>query len=305
MTALRGAPHISPEKGSAEKINPKTSGPERSAGADTGSVVRAQEIPPLTHAEAGVLSQTEYERVLALLEQLDGDDWSQPTYCTQWNVHQMVSHLAGSVTGSTTLREFLRQNVFSPYLRETGNPVDGTNKLQVLERAHMTPAELVAEFRHNGQIAVNNRRKLPWIVRKIHIPMGSLGLASFEYLMDTIYPRDQWMHRYDLCAATGRQMVVTPEHDGRLMALVLRELAGRLDRQLAPRSILLRLTGVLSISCHFGRATAPECTIEMDFFDLNLRASGRLTPAAIMARSHIEGDIATAQWFLEKLEVPY
>ncbi|MBW7882131.1 MAG: maleylpyruvate isomerase family mycothiol-dependent enzyme [Caldilineaceae bacterium] len=265
----------------------------------------ATAIPRLTHAEAGLLSQTEYERVLALLESLEGDDWAQPTYCTEWTVRDMVAHLAGAVTGSTTFAEFWRQNVANPYLRQVDDPVDGINRLQLEERAARTTAELVAEFRRNGQIAVRNRRKLLWPVRKIHLPMGSLGFASVEYLMDTIYPRDQWMHRYDICAATGKQLVVTPEHDGRIVALVLLDIAKKLKGQLAQRSVALRLTGEIGGEFLLGRSTNPGCTVAMDLIDLNLRASGRISVEEALERTVISGDRATGLWFLSNMEVPY
>lgn len=191
-------------------------------------VQKAIDIPACTHAEAGKLSQVAYERLLALLETLQGDEWQQPTYCTEWRVLDMVAHLAGSVTGSTSFAEFKRQNVSNPYLKD--DPINGMNKLQVEERADKSTAELITEFRQNGQIAVNNRQRLPWLLRKIRVPMGELGFASFEYLMDIIYPRDQWMHRYDICAATGKKMVVTAEHDGRIVALVLRDIAQKLRK---------------------------------------------------------------------------
>lgn len=262
-------------------------------------------IPSLTHAEAGQLAQTEVARVLALLGTLEGDDWSRPTYCTDWTVRQMVAHLAGAVTGSTSLGEFLRQNVLHPYTRRHSDPVDGTNRLQVEERAAMTTEDLIAEFRRNGQAAVDNRQRLPWWVRKIRLPMGSLGFAPIEYLMGTIYPRDQWMHRYDICAATGKRMVVTPEHDGRIVALVLRDIAAKLDAPLRTRSITLRLTGELEDVYRFGAPDMPHAEVEMDGFDFNLAASGRIPSAEAPQRAHISGDIAVAEWFLGNMAVPY
>lgn len=271
----------------------------------TMATQRAIDIPAATHAEASALAQTAYERVLALLEQLEGDDWIQPTYCTEWNVRQMVAHLAGAMTGCTTFAEFRRQNVSNPYIKEANNPVDGVNKLQVLERADKTPAELIAEFRENGQIAVNNRRDLPWIVRKIHLPLGPLGFTSIEYLMDIIYPRDEWMHRYDICAATGKQMVMTPEHDGRITELVLRDIAKKLNAQMAQCTVALHLKGAIEGEYLFGRATTPDCTLEMDVFDFSLRASGRINATEATARAHIDGDHTIATWFLNNMEVPY
>lgn len=268
-------------------------------------VQNAHDIPKPTHTEAGQLAQTEYERVLALLETLDGDDWHQPTYCTEWNVREMVAHLAGAAAGSTSFAEFKHQNITNPYIKQFENPVDGINKLQVEERAGKTTAELVAEFHQNGQIAVDKRRNLPWLIRKIYLPMGSLGFSSIEYLMDVIYPRDQWMHRYDICAATGKKMIVTPEHDGRIVALVVLDIAKKLKNILARRTILLQLTGAVEAEYMFGGKSVPDCTLTIDLFDFNLRASGRITAEQAAGKTNIDGDTAAANWFLQNMEVPY
>lgn len=275
-----------------------------SISADKMTLQNVADIPKLTHAEAGPLAQTEYERLLAVLETLSGDEWQQPTYCSEWNVRQMVAHLAGAVAGSSSFAEFKRQNIDAPYGDEVDEPVDGTNRLQIEERADKTTDELVAEFRELGQVAVHNRQKLPWIVRKIRVPMGSLGFASFEYLMDTIYPRDQWMHRYDICAATGKEMVVTPEHDGRIVALVLKDIARKLSKQLGNRTILLRLTGKVTAVYQFGQGT-PDCEIDIDFFDFNLRASGRISAEEALGKTAVSGDHAAAEWFIHNCEVMY
>ena len=264
-------------------------------------VQKASDIPPVAHAEAGRQSRTEFERVLALLESLEGDDWRQQTYCTEWTVREMVAHLAGSMTGSTSLSEFLRQNVRNPYIKEAKNPVDGTNRLQVEERANKTTAELIDEFRQNGPIAIKNRQKLPWLVRQIPVPQ----VGNFGYLMDIIYPRDEWMHRYDICAATGKKMVITPEHDGRLLDLVLLDIAKKLKKQLAGRSIVLQITGALSGIYQFGDKAEPGCTLEIDLFDFHLRASERISVEEAMRRTAVSGDEAAARWFLSKATVLY
>lgn len=269
------------------------------------SLPKAMAIPAATHQEAAVWSRVEYERLLAVLETLSGDDWTQPTFCTEWNVRDMVAHLAGAVTGSTTFAEFKRQNIANPYIRQFDKPIDGTNKFQIEERVDRRPDELVAEFRRNGPIAIANRQKLPWPIRKIHLPMGELGFVSIEYLMDVIYPRDQWMHRYDICAATGREMAVTEAHDGRIVALVLRDIATRLKKRLGDRTILLQLTGPLPAQYIFGTKATADCTVTIDVFAFNLRASGRITPSDALDSAAVTGDAASAAWFLESCEVPY
>ncbi len=50
---------------------------------------------------------------------------------------------------------------------------------------------------------------------------------TFGYLFETILTRDTWMHRIDTAEATGRPMVLTPEHDGVLVADLVAEWAGR------------------------------------------------------------------------------
>ncbi|MAT97166.1 MAG: hypothetical protein CL608_08490 [Anaerolineaceae bacterium] len=264
-------------------------------------VRKAGDIPPVAHAEAGQHSRTEFERVLALLESLEGDDWRQQTYCTEWTVREMVAHLAGSMTGSTSLSEFIRQNVRNPYIKEAEEPVDGVNRLQVEERADKTTAEIIDEFRQSGPSAIKNRQKLPWLVRQIPIPdVGNVG-----YLMDIIYPRDEWMHRYDICAATGKKMVITPEHDGRLTDLVLLDIAKKLKKQLAGRTIVLQITGAVTGTYQFGNKAEPDCTLEIDLFDLHLRASERISVDDAMRRTAVSGDEAAARWFLSNATVLY
>ena len=261
----------------------------------------ANEIPPVAHAEAGQLSRTEFERVLALLESQDGADWQQPTYCTEWNVRDMVAHLAGAMTGSTSLREFVRQNVTHPYVKAAAYPVDGTNRLQIEERAKQNTADIIAEFRQNGPIAIKNRQKLPWLVRQLPIP----GVGNFGYLMDIIYPRDEWMHRYDICAATGKKMVITQEHDGRILNLVLLDIAKKLQKPSAGRTIVLHITGALSGTYQFGSSTEPDCTLAIDLFDFHLRASERISAEKAVRRTAVSGDQTTAHWFLSSATVLY
>lgn len=262
---------------------------------------QASEISPVAHAEAGRLARTEFERVLAVLETLDGTDWQQPTYCTEWNVRDMVAHLAGAMTGSTSLREFVRQNITHPYVKAAAYPVDGTNRLQIEERAKQNTADIIAEFRQNGPIAIKNRQKLPWLVRQLPIP----GVGNFGYLMDIIYPRDEWMHRYDICAATGKKMVITPEHDGRILNLVLLDIAKKLQKSSAGRTIVLHITGALNGTYQFGHKAEPDCTLTIDLFDFHLRASERISAEEAVRRTAVSGDQTTAHWFLSSTTVLY
>lgn len=50
---------------------------------------------------------------------------------------------------------------------------------------------------------------------------------SIGYLTDVILTRDPWMHRLDLARATGRDLVLTADHDGVIVADVVAEWARR------------------------------------------------------------------------------
>jgi hypothetical protein len=58
------------------------------------------------------------------------------------------------------------------------------------------------------------------------MPLGApLGVRPLGYLMDRIYTRDAWLHRVDIARATGQELVLTAEHDGRFVADVVAEWA--------------------------------------------------------------------------------
>ena len=56
---------------------------------------------------------------------------------------------------------------------------------------------------------------------------GQVETWRMGYLLDVILTRDPWMHRVDVARATGRDMELTPEHDGRIIADVVAEWARR------------------------------------------------------------------------------
>jgi len=50
---------------------------------------------------------------------------------------------------------------------------------------------------------------------------------TFGYLFDIIHTRDPWLHRIDICRATGRNPELTADHDARIVADVVRDWAPR------------------------------------------------------------------------------
>lgn len=66
-------------------------------------------IPPLEHDEAMALAEAELDRLLALVDSLDGHDWTRPTDCTGWTVRDMLGHLLGMFALQADPEERTRQ----------------------------------------------------------------------------------------------------------------------------------------------------------------------------------------------------
>jgi uncharacterized protein (TIGR03083 family) len=177
----------------------------------------------MSHREWMGAAEVEYARLADLLASLSEGDWEEQTDCDSWNVRQVVAHLVGAAESTARMREMRRQQKLGRALRPG---VDGMNEVQVSERADVPAAQLRADLDAAGVRGVQARRRISAAVRAIRIPFGPpLGVRSVGYLMDRVYTRDAWMHRVDIARATARVLVLTPGHDGRLVADIVGEWA--------------------------------------------------------------------------------
>jgi uncharacterized protein (TIGR03083 family) len=185
-----------------------------------------REDATMRHDDWMAAAEEEYRRLGTLLAGLDDEDWRRPTDCTDWDVREMVAHLAGAAEATARVSELVRLSWLGLRLRAGGPLVDGINRVQVRERADAGPDELRRGLADAGARGVRRRRKIPALLRAVPMPMGApLGVRPLGYLMDRIYTRDAWMHRVDIARATGRELVLTADHDGRLVADVVAEWA--------------------------------------------------------------------------------
>ncbi len=266
----------------------------------------AAHIPALGREEAYELAMTAFERILAVVENLSGDDWTQPTDCTEWTVKDMVAHLSGSCAGFASWKGHARQTVRNPYLFKISPAIDAINAIQVDDRANYTPEELVAEFRELGPKAIRTRYRVPWLLRIIPLPNIVVPgkVVPVSYLLDIIYSRDEWMHRADLCRASGQKMLLTEDHDARMVELILRDIAV-MNLKNPKYTVDLVLTGDISLAYRFGNGAEPDATITMDLIEFNRRSSERTTVEDAISSAHIQGEHTAARWFFENCAVTY
>ena len=264
--------------------------------------LKAERIQHVTADEAFALMQTSFDRFMKLIASLDADEWTRPTACTAWNVHDMVAHQAGGYASGTGYREMLRQYTSRPKPGQLME--DAINELQVGERTATSPADLIAELERVGPIAVRKWAFQFRLIKPIGFPHPIAGFKSLRYLMWIIHSRDTWMHRLDICRATGRPFEQTREHDGRVNELVVLDVAELLKKKLHGRAITLILGGIAGGTWQIGTGT-PEASIEMDVLDFNIYASGRYNHSEGLARAKFSGDSALAALAFKNINVLY
>lgn len=222
------------------------------------------------------LAATEYDRFLEQLRALDASDWQARTECPAWDVRAMAAHVLGMAAMSASIREQVHQlRVSGKEAKVTGvAEIDALTALQVRERAHLTPEQLVEDFTRTAPRAARGRRRTPGFVRRMTLPgdqptgPNSPGEKwKVGFLLDVVLTRDTWMHRMDIARATGREPLLSRDHDGVLVDDVVREWAGRHGE-----SCSLLLDGIAGGSWTFGSG-GPE--LQADAVQFCRSVSGR------------------------------
>jgi uncharacterized protein (TIGR03083 family) len=176
----------------------------------------------------------EYARVVEQLTSLSERDWALPTCNTGWDVRDLVAHMTGMVAMAASVPEQLRQTRAAKKRVAGGELIDALTAVQVEKYRGWSPAQLVAEYARLAPKAIRGRTRMPGLMRRRTMP-GAQPIEpgqiyerwTYAYLVDVILTRDPWMHRSDIAAATGRDLVLTPEHDGVIVDDVVHEWAQR------------------------------------------------------------------------------
>jgi uncharacterized protein (TIGR03083 family) len=211
----------------------------------TTTTTTAARKPQIDRDVAMRLAATEYDRVLSVLRALPADAWSRPTDSGDWDVQALTAHLLGMAEMAASVREQLRQTRKAK--KAGGSFLDALTALQVSERRHLSPAQLIEGYARTGPRAAKGRRRVPGLLRRRPMPdpqpVGGKPDSPYEawtlgYLIDVVLTRDPWLHRSELVAAGGLPMELTADHDGAIVADVVSEWAERHGQ-----AVTLHLTG--------------------------------------------------------------
>ena len=241
------------------------------------TATRVEDIPALTRSEAMTFAADEFGRWLDLLRGLTSEGWGAATECEPWDVRTMACHVLGATESHGSIREMAHQ--MRAYRKAKSGPmIDAMTALQIKDRADLSPAEIVTAFERAAPRSVRARRRMPGLLRrmpmKVDPPFDNDGWR-LGYLMDVIYNRDAWMHRVDVSRAIGREMVLSPDHDGRLVADVVAEWARRHGQPFT-----LTLTGPAGGAYVSGQGGE---NIELDAVEFCRILSGRAQGAGLLS----------------------
>ncbi len=188
-------------------------------------------LPALDHDEWMDLATAELDRLLALVESLADADFTRPTDCAGWDIRAMLGHLLGMLELQADPDDRVRQikTAVQTAQRTGGLRIDALTALQVHEHAHLTTSELKDALHIAVPRGLAARRAMPLQFRETPYDPEIPGERpwTFGYLFDVIHTRDPWLHRIDICRATGRSPGLTEDHDGRIVADVVRDWAPR------------------------------------------------------------------------------
>jgi uncharacterized protein (TIGR03083 family) len=235
-------------------------------------------IPALGHDEAMGLAGAEFDRAIDLARALRAEEWTKPTVCTLWTVQEMVAHVVGMAEAQASLRQFMHD--FGAARKRTGGAmIDALNATQVRDRAGLTAEQLVDRLAAAAPKAVRARRRTPALMRRLlrfkQDPPFEKERWPYGFLVDTIFTRDTWMHRIDISRATGREMVLSQQHDGRIVANVVAEWAHRHGKPFA-----LTLAGPAGGRWHSASGGEP---IELDAVGFCWTVAGRIPCTGLLA----------------------
>jgi uncharacterized protein (TIGR03083 family) len=243
----------------------------------------ASAIDALTHDEAMDLQTTELQRTIGMLRSLSDEEWTAQTECPDWDVRAMYAHVLGACEAGASMRENMHQmRVARSHRKSQGGPLEAAlSNVQVRERADLTPTEIVERLEATAPKTIKGRRRLPAVVRK-HAKLAIDGPVhetwSLGYLVDTIYLRDVWMHRVDVSEVTSHELELSPEHDGRIVADVVREWAGRHGQAFS-----LELTGPAGGSFGSSPESSDAESVTLDAVDFCRALAGRIPAAGLLS----------------------
>jgi len=145
----------------------------------------------------------EWEGLDRLGTTLSDEEWSRPTDCPEWTVHDQFAHMVGTETSLADGRRLPEGLAPSdPWPGHVHNPIGAMNEVLVEARRRISHAELLDEFR---QITSRRLAQLMAMSDESLSAVGPspIGPVPYRESMD-VRLMDCWVHEQDIRRAVGR-----------------------------------------------------------------------------------------------------
>lgn len=253
---------------------------------------------------------------IALLEQLDEQDWSRPTDLPGWDVKAVAAHLAHLESELAGMPQELVEAPEAPHVR---NMLGQYTEVGTALRRDRPPRRIIDELRTAVETRVAQLRDDPPAdLRATGPSFAALAGWSWETLL-TNRPLDLWMHEQDVRRAVGRPGGLdTPgaAHVAGVFARALPMVFGKRAQAQPGQSLVLEVSDAprpdipsrLAVEVgEDGRARPvdppadPTTTVRLSFEDWMRRSGGRCPAEEVSAQ--ISGDVELGQRVLAALAV--
>jgi uncharacterized protein (TIGR03083 family) len=256
---------------------------------------------------------------VAMLRDLDEQDWSRPTICPGWDVKDVTAHVLGGHLGLLSRH---RDDFRAPQPHageEFTHFLDRINDEWVVAARRMSPRVLV------DQLAVAADQVVAfWPTVDMDAVTSSVSWASAEPVpvwLDVAREfSEYWAHQQQICEATGRGGLADPAYLRPLIDTFMRALPHTLRDTHAPEGAILRVvvTGPGKGTWHCTRSAArwrldrladdqpaarPAARLELDTDTAWRLCTRGITPGQAAARASVEGDSVLAAAALQILAI--
>jgi uncharacterized protein (TIGR03083 family) len=250
---------------------------------------------------------------VALLRELDADDWAKPTDLPGWNVRYIAAHLAHL---ESDLAGNPQQQVDVPELPHIKSPMSVFTESGPLARASWTIEEIIDELESSAAQRDDLLRAM--------MPLdpnapgdGLAALAGWDFatlLSNRVF--DQWMHQQDIRRAVGRPGGLAGPGGAHALAMFSRSIPYVVGKRVAPppgTTVVLEITGEHPATLGAtigadGRAARldvipddPTVRIGMDFETFIVLSGGRRAPEDVTTT--LSGDAGLGHAVLANLAV--
>ncbi len=114
-----------------------------------------------------------------------------------------------------------------------------------------------------------------------------------------------WLHRVDICDATGRPFELSAAHNAFMLALVVEDTARFLRKRLPSANVVLELTGEGAGVWQLARGASSRVTLSLAVADFVRRTGARVSVEETARRTSSNAGAAEVSAILELLQAPY